>query len=73
MDARSKLIKDCSVSSAKVHGSKEFENLLDEKDKGQQVYADSAYRSEEMEKMIKRKHMKSQVHYRAYRNKPPKR
>lgn len=45
VDAKSKLIKDDSVSSAEVDGSQEFEDLLDGKgDKEQQVYADSSYR-----------------------------
>ncbi len=44
--------------------------MLDESDEGQQLYADSAYRSEEMEEMIKDKKLKSKVHHRAYRNKP---
>ena len=65
VDARSKLIKKYRVSSADVHNSKEFEGLLDETDEEQQIYADSAYRSEEMEEMLK-----SKVHHRAYRNKP---
>ena len=59
VDAKSKLIKQYIVRSAEIHDSVEFENLLVERDKGQQVYADSAYRSKEMEEMIKKKHMKT--------------
>jgi IS5 family transposase len=43
---------------------------LDEKDKGQDLYADSAYTGEEQEKTIAKYEMNNKVHEKGYRNKP---
>jgi len=67
-DKDSKLITKYSVSSAAPHDSTEIENLIDESDK--EVYADSAYRSEAIEKMLQAKGCKSQIHEKGYRNTP---
>ena len=47
-----------------------FEELLDEGNKGERVWADSAYRSEEMERILKRKGYRSCVHRKGSRNRP---
>ena len=70
-DTETKLITDYSITSASVHDSVELENLLDKKeDKNQPLYADSAYRSSEIEAMLKRKKIESFVHEKGYRNNP---
>ena len=44
--------------------------LVSRKDRGQKLYADSAYRSEKIEKELKRKMVTSMVHEKGYRNNP---
>jgi len=67
-DAETKLITKYSVSAASPHDSTELENLIDETDK--QLHADSAYRSEKIEKYLKEKNCQSLVHEKGYRGKP---
>ncbi len=70
-DTKTKLITEYSVTSASVHDSVELERLLNKKeDQEQPLYADSAYRSTEIEAMLKRKNIESLVHEKGYRNKP---
>lgn len=63
-DTETELITDYEVTAASVHDSEALyiENLLDKKDQGQPFYADSAYRSEAIEKSLKRKKIESQIH-----------
>ena len=70
VDSKSKIIKSYSVTSANVHDSQELEGLLDGNDTGQLVYADSAYRSDEIEKVLKKKKLRSCIHEKGYRNHP---
>ena len=45
--------------------------LLDKQEDGNHpVYADSAYRSEALEQVCRRKNIESQIHEKGYRNKP---
>jgi len=67
-DEKTKLITQYSVTTASPHDSTELENLIDETDK--QLYADSAYRSEEIEKYLEKKKCQSHIHEKGYRNKP---
>jgi len=53
-----------------VHDSQVLDDLLTEKDKDQELYADSAYTGEKQEETIKKYEMINKVHERAYRNKP---
>lgn len=65
-----KLVRNHCVTSAHVHDSQCFEELLDDEiNSGRDVYADSAYRSEAHESLLRRKGLQSKIHYRAYRNK----
>lgn len=43
VDIKSKLIKDYQVTAASVHDSQVLGDLLDDRDKGKDIYADSAY------------------------------
>jgi len=67
-DAKSKLIEDWKVTGANVHDSQVIEDLTKKGDG--KVYADSAYRSEEIEEDLTGKEVESQIHERAYRGKP---
>jgi IS5 family transposase len=67
-DAKSKLIEDWRATEASVHDSQVIEDLTKKGDG--EVYADSAYRSEDIEKDLAGKEVESQIHERAYRNKP---
>jgi transposase, IS5 family len=52
-DVKHKLIRDYEVTDASVHDSNVFESILDETNTSKDVYADSAYRSEEHEDALK--------------------
>ncbi len=69
-DAKTKLIEKFDVTDASVHDSQAIEGLLEEKDEGQEIYADSAYTGEEQEKTYKKKKVVSMVNEKGCRNKP---
>jgi IS5 family transposase len=68
IDAKHKFIRRYQVTAAHVHDSQCFEPLLDRRNGERTVYADSAYRSEAHERLLKRKRFKSRVHHRAWRD-----
>ncbi len=70
VDAKSKFINTYIVTDASVHDSQALDTLLTEKDKGQPLYADSAYTGEDQENVISKHQMKNQVHEKGYRNRP---
>ena len=70
VDTKSKFIKKFVVTDASVHDSQALEILLDEKDKGQDLHADSAYTGVEQEDTIAKYKMKNRVNEKGYRNKP---
>jgi IS5 family transposase len=51
-----------------VHDSKTLKNLVDETD--EKVYADSAYRSADIEEYLEKNNCESFVHEKGYKNKP---
>jgi IS5 family transposase len=67
-DEKTKLITKYTVTDAAPHDSTELENLIDETDKG--IYADSAYRSEKIEKYLDKKRCQSFIHEKGYRDHP---
>ena len=69
-DLGSKLVDNYTVTDASVHDSQALEPLLTEKDKGQALYADSAYTGEGQEASIKKVKMVNKVHEKGYKNKP---
>lgn len=82
-DQEFKLIRSFEVSTASVHDSNIFYDLLDQTDQNtlaeqeeglppnkRAAYADSAYRSVACEKQLEAAHIPSQVHERAYKDKP---
>jgi len=56
------------VSDASVHDSQKFEDVLDTSNTASDVWADSAYRSDEIEEKLAERGLKSRIHRRAYRN-----
>jgi IS5 family transposase len=53
IDDKSKLIDSYSVTSASVHDSQAIEDLVDDRDAEQDLYADSAYVGEPIDTMLK--------------------
>lgn len=70
VDQASKLITKYKVTNASVHDSQEILNLLDEKDKNQDLYADSAYVGEDLHNDLKKKEVIIKIHEKGYKNKP---
>lgn len=70
VDTKSKFIDKYTVTNASVHDSQALDELLDEKDKGQDLHADSAYTGQEQERVINKYKLKNKVHQKGYRNKP---
>ncbi len=70
VDRRHKIIRRYTVTDASVHDSREMDNVLDPGNDSQSAWADSAYRSGEQEARLKEKGCTSNIHERAYRNKP---
>ncbi|MCP5064781.1 MAG: IS5 family transposase [Ignavibacteriae bacterium] len=70
VDTKSKFINKYAVTDASVHDSQALDSLLEEKDKNQELHADSAYTGEEQDKTIAKYEMKNKVHEKGYRNKP---
>ena len=70
VDSESKIITKYGVTSANVHDSQMLDNLIDEKDKDENLYADSAYTGQEQERIIQAKEMKNKVSEKGYKNKP---
>ncbi len=70
-DEKTLLITGYEVTTANVHDSVVLEELMsDKEDGGQPLHADSAYRSEQIETMLRRKNIESQIHEKGYRNHP---
>lgn len=75
VDAKWKLIRKAETTTASVHDSQKLEDVItpppaDATDEDRRLWADSAYRSAEIEAMLAAKNIVSQVHERAYRNTP---
>jgi len=69
-DAGSKIVVKYKVTDASVHDSQATEDLLDEHDKGEDFYADSAYSGEPQEKIISDKELNNKVCEKGSRNHP---
>jgi IS5 family transposase len=70
VDTKSKIINTYLVTDASVHDSQALESLLDEKDKGQDFYADSAYTGQKQEEIIGKFNLVNKVHEKGYRGNP---
>jgi IS5 family transposase len=69
-DARYKLIRRYEVTDAAVHDSQRLDALLNRGNTSADVFADSAYRSAEIEAKLKACGFNSRIHRRAARNHP---
>ena len=70
IDREHKLIRTYEVSDASVHDSVMTHELVDENNSSKDFWADSAYRSREIEKRLKEKGYRSKIHHKGKRNKP---
>lgn len=71
IDKDTKLIAASTCTDASVHDSQVLSAVLrDEACGGKEVWADSAYRSDEQEQRLTASQHESRIHERAYRNKP---
>ncbi len=69
IDNKNKLIREYEVTSAEVHDSNVLLPLITDSPT-KEVYADSAYKSEETDLLLNAAGYDSQIHERAYRNTP---
>lgn len=70
VDEKSKLICSYEVTPASVHDSLALKDLLEKNDKNQRFHGDSAYRSSEIETMLRKKKITSRIHEKGYREAP---
>ena len=71
IDRMHKLIRRYAETDASVHDSQKLDDVLDKSNTGAEVWADSAYRSAEIEaKLEAQGYTTSRVHRRARRNQP---
>ena len=70
VDRRHKLVRRYQVTDAAVHDSQVVDDILDADNTASDVWADSAYRSAEIEAKLKEKGLKSRIHRKGHRNKP---
>ena len=70
IDRKHKLIRRYHVTDASVHDSQAADELLTDDNTASGVWADSAYRSKDIEKKVKAKGLTSRIHRKAYRNRP---
>jgi len=70
VDRRHKLVRRYQVTDAAVHDSQVVDDILDPDNTASGVWADSAYRSAEIEAKLEEKGLKSRIHRKGHRNKP---
>ena len=69
VDVKHKLIRSYEVTSASVHDSQVFDTLLDEDNSSRDVWADSAYRSEEQLRELKKRKYREHLQRKGCRHK----
>jgi IS5 family transposase len=69
VDVKHKLIRDYEVTPASVHDSQVFEGLLDEDNSSRDVWADSAYRSEDKLNELKKRKYREHLQRKGCRHK----
>lgn len=70
VDRRHKLVRRYKVTDAAVHDSRVLDDVLDADNTASGVWADSAYRSAEIEAKLEEKGLNSRVQRKGHRNKP---
>jgi IS5 family transposase len=69
-DADSKMIRDFETTSAEIHDSKPLSQLVDERNKDENLFADSAYKSKECDKRLAKLEINNYIHEKGTRNHP---
>jgi len=69
-DAQSKLIRDYQVTPANVYDGNKLEELITEKNRGEEVFGDSAYRSAGHEERLAGMNIRSHIHEKGARGHP---
>jgi IS5 family transposase len=69
-DAQSKLLRDFEVTPANVHDLQELDVVITEKNSGEDLWADSAYRSAEQEERLATLGIRSYIHEKGARGHP---
>ncbi|MEX1663826.1 transposase, partial [Thioclava sp. 15-R06ZXC-3] len=70
VDRMHKLVRRYHATDAAVHDSQAVDHLLMRGNTGSGVWADAAYRSEEMETKLRDQKLKSHIHRKGKRGKP---
>jgi IS5 family transposase len=70
VDADSKIIRDFEVTSAEVHDSQAMPGLITEKNRGENLFGDSAYKSRECDERLADQGINNYIHEKAARNHP---
>ena len=69
IDTQHKLVRKYDVTDAAIHDSNVFENLLDTKNSSRDVWADSAYRSQEKLDELENRNFREHIQRKGCRNK----
>jgi IS5 family transposase len=72
IDAKHKFIRKFEITPASTHDSQVFESLFDTSNTNRDIYADSAYRSEEHDTLLNEKGYRNKIQRGAYRGTPLK-
>jgi IS5 family transposase len=67
---KSKLISRYKVTDARVHDSQAVEHLIDKSDSHHDFFADSAYSSEQIAILLRKKNIRNRIHEKGYSNTP---
>lgn len=70
VDRGSKLITKYQVTPANVHDSQVLIGLLTKKDRHHDLFADSAYSGQKIDKELYRRNIRNRVHEKAYKSRP---
>jgi len=70
IDKAHKIIRKWAATDASPHDSQTLDDILDDANTAKEVWADSAYRSAEIETKLRDRGLKSRIHRRGARNRP---
>lgn len=70
VDRHHKLIRRYTVTDASVHDSQSLAPLILPPSAGRDVWADAAYRSQEIEGPLKQRQLRSRIQHKGYRKTP---
>lgn len=70
VDVKYGFVRQYQVTDASVHDSQVLGDIIDAENSDDRIWADSAYRSEDIEWVLETIGFESEIHERAYRNRP---